>query len=312
VTGTKNGPGEGESAVKVAFIGDVHGCVLHALGSMLMLQRRRGIRLDAVVQVGDLGAYPSADRFDAPSRRFIADSPAQGDFFRLLDPTPELASHVRATLELVPPVLFVAGNHEDHEWLAKLHEAARGAEIVAVDPLGAFSHVACGSIVELAGLRTAFLGLIESDDMDFDPDAYAALWAADPGSVDLLVTHEGPYGLSYDRRGRLQGSAKLTRLIERLQPPLHISGHIHRANGPRRYGATTSYALAQLVGPKATRFQPEGVNPAQRVAEGSVGVLDTATLEFEYLRDGWLGEVCGDEVDLGEILRAVGTEFDRG
>ncbi|NUR58203.1 MAG: hypothetical protein HOV87_05835 [Catenulispora sp.] len=290
--------------MKVAFMGDVHGCVLHALGGVLMLQQRRGIRLDAVVQVGDLGAYPNADRFDPPSRRFIAYSPAQGDFFRLLDPSPDLATTVRAALEHVPPVLFVAGNHEDHEWLAALHETA-GSPIAAVDPLGAFSHVACGTVIDVAGLRTAFLGRIESPDMDFDPAAYAALSAAAPGSIDLLVTHEGPYGLSLNRSGDLQGSLKLTRLIEHLQPPLHISGHIHRENGPRTYGPTTSYALAQLVGPKATPYQPEGVNPTQQIAAGSIGLLDTETLAFEYLHDPWLAEVCGDEVDLVGIVAAA-------
>ncbi|NUS02865.1 MAG: metallophosphoesterase [Nonomuraea sp.] len=294
--------------MKVAFIGDVHGCVLHALGSVLMLQNRRGIRLDAVVQVGDLGAYPSADRFDGPSRRFIADSPAQGDFFRLLDPTPELAATVRAALEQMPPVLFVAGNHEDHEWLAALHEAA-GSEVVEIDPLGAFRHYECGSIVEIAGLRTAFLGLIEAPGyMDFDEAAYARLLAEPPGSVDLLVTHEGPYGMSHNRQGEVQGSPKLTRLIERLQPPLHISGHVHHENGPRYYGPTTSYALAQLVGAKSTRYQPYGVNPQQRVADGSVGLLDTETREFEYLHDAWLAEVCGDDVDLAGIVAVTAAE----
>jgi len=37
-----------------------------------MLQDRRGIRLDAVIQVGDLGAYPSAERYDGPSEPFPA------------------------------------------------------------------------------------------------------------------------------------------------------------------------------------------------------------------------------------------------
>jgi len=288
--------------VKIAFIGDVHGCVLHALGGVLTLQHRRGIRLDAVIQVGDLGAYPSADRFDEPSRRFIADSPAQGDFFRLLDPSPQLAEHVRAALEHMPPVLFVSGNHEDHEWLDALHTAA-GSELVPVDPLGAIRHVDCGHIMEIAGLRTAFLGMIEAPgEMDFDEAAYAYLLGLEPGSVDLLVTHEGPYGLSHDRRGNVQGSPKLTRLIDHLQPPLHISGHIHRENGPRHYGRTASYALANLVGPKATPYQPEGVNPEQRVKDGSIGLLDTETRAFEYLHDDWLAEVSGDDIDLGRLL----------
>ncbi|GAA2064761.1 hypothetical protein GCM10009839_90390 [Catenulispora yoronensis] len=291
--------------MKVAFIGDVHGCVLHALGSVLMLQQRRGVRLDAVVQVGDLGAYPSADRFDGPSRRFILDSPSQGDFFRLLDPTPELAASVRGALEQMPPVLFVAGNHEDHEWLASLHAASAGAGVVAVDPLGAFHHVECGRVVDVAGLRTAFLGLMEAPGkMDLDEAAYAALLAAEPGSVDLLITHEGPYGMSRGFRGEVQGSPKLTRLIEHLQPPLHISGHVHHENGPRYYGSTVSYTLAQLVGPKSTRYKPEGVNPEQRVTDGSVGLLDTETRAFEYLHDAWLAEVHGDDVDLAGIVAA--------
>lgn len=81
--------------MKVAFFGDVHGRVLHALGAAVMLQKRRGIRLDAMVQVGDLGSYPSAERLDEATRRFIVGNPAEGDFFRLLQPSPRLAEGVR-------------------------------------------------------------------------------------------------------------------------------------------------------------------------------------------------------------------------
>lgn len=291
--------------MKVAFIGDVHGCVLHAFGSVLMVQSRRNIRLDAVIQVGDLGAYPGADRFDEPSRRFIADNPAQGDFFRLLDPSPQLTAGVRATLAQMPPILFLSGNHEDHEWLASLHAAA-ASDIATVDPLGAFHHVVCGHVMEVAGLRVAFLGLIEAPGkMDFDEAAYARLLAAEPGSVDVLVTHEGPHGMSRNRRGEMQGSAKLTALIDHLQPPLHISGHVHHENGPRYYGGTVSYALAQLVTPNTTRYNPEPANPEHRVSAGSIGLLDTETRTFEYLHDDWLAEVSGEDLDLSRILAMV-------
>jgi hypothetical protein len=114
--------------------------------------------------------------------------------------------------------------------------------------------------------------------------------------------------MSRDRRGEVQGSAKLSRLIEHLQPALHVGGHVHHENGPRQYGRTVSYALAQLVGPKATRYQPEGVNPMQRVTAGSIGLLDTESHAFEYIHDDWLAEVCGDEVDLAGILAATGPD----
>ncbi|MQS10803.1 hypothetical protein F7Q99_00535 [Streptomyces kaniharaensis] len=287
--------------MKVAFVGDVHGRVLHALGAVLMLQARRGLRLDAVIQVGDLGAYPSPDRFDESSRRFHADNPAQGDFFRLLDSSGRVATGVVAALRQLPRILFLSGNHEDHEWLGSLHDAAR-ADVVPVDPFGAFHHVACGHVTEVAGERVAFLGLIEAPGkMDFDEAAYARLLATEPGSVDVLVTHDGPYGMSRSRRGDVQGSARLSRLIEHLQPRLHVGGHYHHENGPRHYGRTVSHALAQLVDPKRDRWQPEPINPEQRITPGSIGVLDTRTHAFEYVHDDWLAEISGDDLDLTRI-----------
>lgn len=288
--------------MKVAFFGDVHGRVLHALGAALMLHQRRAIRLDAMIQVGDLGSFPSPERLDAATRRFMVGNPSEGDFFRLLDPSPRLAEGVRAVLARVPAFLFVSGNHEDHAWLAALHRAA-GAAVTPVDPLGAYRHVACGNVIDVAGQRTAFLGLVESDEMDYDQEAYDRFLAAAPGSVDILVTHDGPHGLS-EYRGVRQGSVKLSRLIEHLQPRLHVGGHYHHENGPRRYGSTVSYALADLVGAKANHRTSEPVNPRQQVKAGSIGILDTETYEFEYVHDAWLAEVCGDEVDLAALVDA--------
>jgi Icc-related predicted phosphoesterase len=289
--------------MKIAFIGDVHGCVLHALAAVAALQRHRGIRLDAVVEVGDLGAYPAPDRMDEPSRRFAAQNPAQADFFRLLDPEPQLSSAIRLALEQVPPVLFVSGNHEDFEWLAALHHEAEDADVVAVDPSGAFRHVVCGHRFLVADQRTAFLGRIESAGaMDLDGAAYDRLLAAEPGSVDILVTHDGPHGMCRDWHGRVEGSPKLAALIEHLQPRLHVSGHYHHENGPRTYGRTQSYALAELVYPKTDRRRPDRANPRQQVAPGSIALLDTSTYAFEYIHDGWLAGVCGDDLDLGGII----------
>ncbi|GAB3981594.1 hypothetical protein GCM10029978_082960 [Actinoallomurus acanthiterrae] len=293
--------------MKIAFFGDVHGCVLHALAAAVTLARRRAIQLDAVVQVGDLGAYPGPERWDEPSRRFGADHPAQGDFFRLLNPSARLAESVRLALQQIPPFLFVSGNHEDHQWLADLHDAG-AAPVTAVDPLGAYHHVACGHITDVAGQRTAFLGKIEwPESMDFDDDAYTRLLTADPGSVDILVTHDGPFGMS-SWRGTTQGSRKLTELLERLQPRLHISGHYHHQNGPRRYGATTSYALGQLVGPKVDRWDSRPVNPRQQITPGSIGLLDTRTYAFEYIHDPWLADVHGDRLDLSALVATAHRE----
>ncbi|WP_237107441.1 hypothetical protein [Nonomuraea sp. MG754425] len=38
--------------MKIAFFGDVHGCVVHALAGAVMLARREAVELDAVIQGG--------------------------------------------------------------------------------------------------------------------------------------------------------------------------------------------------------------------------------------------------------------------
>jgi hypothetical protein len=163
-------------------------------------------------------------------------------------------------------------------------------------------------VAVVAGQRIAFLGRIESAGyMDLDGAAYASLLAAEPGSVDILVTHDGPYGMCQDWHGRTEGSAKLTGLIEHLRPRLHVSGHYHHENGPRRYGRTLSYALAELVYPRTNRRRPERANPEQRVASGSIGLLDTQTHAFEYIHDGWLADVCGDHLDLASLDERSGN-----
>lgn len=288
--------------MKIGFFGDTHGCVRHALGAAVLLARHRG-PLDALIQVGDLGAFPSAERWDEASRRHGAAAPAQHDFFALLDPSPSLSDGVRRALAEIPPFTFVSGNHEDHAWLADLHDGALEA-LVPVDPLGAFRHVPDGTIVEIAGLRTAFLGRIDAPGtpVDYDHDAYRTLLDVEPGTVDLLVTHDGPHAMSTDFHGRLQGSALLSTLIERLQPALHLSGHYHHQNGPRHYGRTVSFAVGLLVPPHASRRDPGQANPRQQVAAGSIALLDTGTGTVDYVHDPWLADVHGDDLDLAALL----------
>ena len=46
--------------MRIAFVGDIHGRVLHLL-SLLLELRRAGHAIDRVIQVGDFGAYRSVE-----------------------------------------------------------------------------------------------------------------------------------------------------------------------------------------------------------------------------------------------------------
>ncbi len=247
--------------MRIAFIGDVHGCVQQCAAAVSAL------RVELAIQVGDLGAYPSYSALPAEDREFVDTNPAQGDIFRLLE------GFIR--LDVAVPILFITGNHDNDEWLKSLHH---GKSVIPIDAHGVFSHVACGTVIEAADLRLGFLGGIEAPEWGLDIDVAAA---ANLTGVDVLITHDGPYGLA-TWEGKTQGSAKLAQLIDTLQPRLHVHGHYHHRNGPRTYGRTRSYGLAQLVPPLHR-------NPRQQVVDDSIGILDTETMDFAYVSARQLG-----------------------
>lgn len=294
----------------LAFVGDVHGCVRHAMTAVLALQHHECRLLDLVIQVGDFGAFPNPDRLGPVDRAYVEANPPQGDVFRLLFPD-EDESHAlrRVQAALARPILVVSGNHEDHDWLETRHHDSGGDPVVPLDSFGIFEHVADGAVLDLGEVTIGFLGRIDAPGMpyDFDRDALGRMMSVAPGSIDVLVTHDGPFGMSASWNGRVQGSPAITELLERIQPRLHVSGHYHHINGPRSYGETTSFALANLVPAKVKRHHEGPVNPEQRVAPGSIGVIDTEEWVFRYVTDQWLESICGDEVDVDAALDRFGS-----
>lgn len=291
----------------IAFIGDTHGCVRHALAATIALQTMHQCRFDAVIQVGDFGAHPAVGAVPLNERPYLDENPAQGDVFAALSPDPAFADQLAAVKARLPEpgMLFISGNHEDDAWLASLHDQAAGAPVVPIDPLSVFHHVRSGEVLTLGdGTTLAVVGGCAAPGLPFDlsGDALARLHSLEPGSVDVLVTHDGPHGICENWQGRIQGSRRISRLIEHLQPRIHVSGHYHHADGPRSYGATRSWMLAQLVAPKSDRWGRKPPNPTQRVSPGSIGVLDRHAGTFAYVTEEWLAEIHGDELDLGAYL----------
>lgn len=69
--------------------------------------------------------------------------------------------------------------------------------------------------------------------------AIDAKWQLIPQGIDVLVTHGPPLGYG-DRvlDGERVGCADLLRHLTRVQPKLHLFGHIHEARGEWQFGPT--------------------------------------------------------------------------
>lgn len=266
------------------FIGDVHGQAFHALAAVATWQIETGRRFDLLIQVGDLGVYPDPARMDAASRRYLAAEPSQGDFARLLMASGERADRLRGLRRrFASPTYFVRGNHEDRIWLRQLPiDEATGT--APVDPFDVFRFVPDGTILRFGDVRIGFLGgaeVDEAEDTRIDSRAHQALMRLGAGAIDVLVTHDAPYGVSVGYHGQIQGSRLITRLVEQLEPTFHVAGHLGQY-GPRTYGRTTFLCLAGLI--QSALWKPA----ARGLAPGCLATLDIDTAQLAPVTDPWL------------------------
>ena len=270
----------------IGFLGDVHGLVYHAIALVATWQHMTDKKLDLVIQVGDMGAFPTRKHLDEPGRRYIELDPAQADFSRLLEARGRHAERLRTIRgEMVSAIHFLRGNHEDFPYLSGLRPDKTDGTAM-VDNFDVLRYVPDGTILQAGDVRIAFLGGIETEAPDphsIDTDAYELLMDLGPESFDIIVTHEPPYGVGIGYRGHISGSKLITSLIEHTQPRFHFSGHVHHLNGPRSYGRTSSWSLDGLI--SSVRWHPE--ENGFRV--GCLAVLDTSTWFLQPVTDSWLG-----------------------
>ncbi len=267
-------------SVYLAF-GDLHGRILPAFRLATAWARDHDCPVMGLLQVGDLGYFPDLSRLDKATRRHAADDPLELGTLAVAEPS-TAADRVFAE-ECVPEALwFTAGNHEDHEALARL---AHG-DSFAVD---AYHRVRCvrdGHVAPLPGnLRVGALWGIDGQAPIRRRQAPArALIRPDSAtrlaclSFDVLLTHDSPLDAIIPNAG----NRDILDLIQAARPAFAFFGH-HKGKGHQvegDFGPTRVFHLAGM----------ELRQAGHHAEEGSVGVLrwDGQAGSFAYLDPAWL------------------------
>jgi predicted phosphodiesterase len=209
----------------IVGVGDIHGR-FHRVGRWLdSLELALGRPIDAVLAVGDVEAFATADdhRRKAAKRTMPA----------------EFADFASEESRMSRPFAFIGGNNEDFE---TLHAMPEGGEVAP-----AIRYLGRAGEATLAGVRVAWLSGIYAPKWFEAPLQRPATVATRKQAgyfraseverlrrterVELLLTHEWPRGLFAQTEGRpfrpWMGNVHTRALVDVLRPAWLLCGHSH-------------------------------------------------------------------------------------
>lgn len=269
-------------AIYVVF-GDLHGRVLPAFKLASAWARAHGIRVDGILQVGDLGYFPDPSRLDKATARYAADAPLELGVQLVTEASAE-ADAVFSDPDLPDSLWFTAGNHEDFEALeSRQREAGARADSFPVDAYLRVHCIADGLVASLPGsLRVGALwGVARQTRKGLPPRGWIrpkSVQTLTYARFDILLTHDRPA----NQESAGLGSEEIAQIIRNAQPSFAFFGH-YRGAGRQvlgEFGRTQVYHLAGMELRRRNLY----------AEEGSMGILRWSGGEgqFEFVGCDWL------------------------
>jgi hypothetical protein len=245
--------------------------------------REHTVRVNGILQVGDLGYFPDTSRLDKATARYAARDPLELGVQLVTQPSPE-ADAVFSEPDLPETLWFTAGNHEDFDALERWERGAGArATTFAVDD---YLRVHCirdaGFATLPGGVRVGALwGVARQTRRDLPQRGWIRPRSAQTltyAEFDVLLTHDGPT----DAMHAGAGSEEIAQIIRSAQPSFAFFGHYRGAGNQvvGDFGRTQVYHLAGMELRRRSLY-PE---------EGCMGILrwSCGYGRFEYVGSDWL------------------------
>jgi predicted phosphodiesterase len=245
-----------------AILGDLHGHLQLALCALARWQRQRQHEFSAIFLVGDVGTFTEDAQLDSATRGLAKNNPCELEFltqWSVYPPPPWIDAIFQPApggLGLICPIIMVHGNHEGFSHLETLYPRRAPIEPVAlealppVDPAARIHLLPPGWSVRMPeGYVVGGIGGMEAGQRRarYHPMAYIDESAVDhlrlqAGSLDILLTHQGPAEVQGDH-----GSTLLDPLLDPAAARFWFHGHSTPINSPQTIGSTTVVPLGDIA-----------------------------------------------------------------
>jgi hypothetical protein len=265
-----------------AVFGDLHGRVLPAFKLARAWANSHELRVDGILQVGDLGYFPDTARLDKATAKYAMDDPLELGVQLVTQPSAE-ADQVFNELGVPAAMWFTAGNHEDFDALDSM--ASRVGSRATSFPVDAYGRVNCihdGRIANAGNLRIGALWGVSHQTRSGLPSR-ALIRSKSAQSLmhsqfDVLLTHDCPK----DAMVPNSGSDEIEEIIQLAKPRFAFFGHYKGAGSQvsSDFGLTNVYHMAGLEMRRKNQYPETGCMGILRWS-GEAG-------EFSYVDDDWL------------------------
>lgn len=279
--------------MNIAVFADVHGRILLCFKLCQRWELETGEHIDYILQAGDLGAYPDIERLDRATIKHIRNDPSELGFAAdFVDYHADIAAELSKT---TCPLIFVRGNHEDHEWLNELERASSSSEpIFSIDayqrifclktgiPYSLQSKTSALTVVGIGRIGSP-VGEKQPKSKYIQPNEQERLYELDNFPLDVLLTHD----TARDFVTKGYGMEEIRLVLDAYEPLYHFHGHTEEPYTKRldTNGRTLSYKLADLH--FGSKTKPHLLEPA---AMGILRWENRAEHSFEVISDSWLNE----------------------
>ncbi|MCU0425718.1 MAG: metallophosphoesterase [Candidatus Kapabacteria bacterium] len=267
--------------LRFAVFADIHGKVLLPFLMVREFAEEYGETIDAILQCGDVGAFPDPEKFDKATLKHAKHNRDELGFF---DDFTKRYDHTEAVLRRLGVDMYcVRGNHEDHDFLDEL-EQQLGEDAWAF-PIDCYKHVfmlKSGVVMPFRYFGTTLnvLGIGRIGDrknrtearfiQDYERERIAETIRQKP-HIHVLLTHD----TADDMTEQGYGMKELRTVLDELIPEVHFFGHTGKPYTAR----LDNNELTQSVKIKELEFDAEGALP-----EGCMVILTFETdgkLSFE-------------------------------
>lgn len=169
-----------------------------------------------------------------------------------------------------PEVVFIGGNHDgylEHLGPKTLREMLPDGITYLCD-----SETTLAGGIRVYGTPFSFTqattGNIAFQNASGDPQMVSRTMAAIPGNIDVLITHgppqmaAAPFGFkpppwnASQKDFGIYGCKELTETVQRINPRVHIFGHVHESHGAQRVGETLFISGSSVSSSKTCALNP--------------------------------------------------------